>query len=140
MNAEVCRSMAALSHIARLTSLSVKEARTFMSGAQRRSSNLDYWSMLAALPQLARLSLDVPISYHAGMPAVSPLKALTHLEMQCAADMLEQQQQGVPVAQVRNNTAAVLVARGLLVAVDLQAPCDKLWVRPALLLLKHVFT
>jgi hypothetical protein len=41
---------------------------------------LHVWEVLAGLPRLARLCLDVPFNYHSDMPAgARPLGALTHL-------------------------------------------------------------
>ena len=53
------------------------------------ASHLSFWSVLAALSKLARLSLNVPINYHTKMPAAAaPLEALTHLELWCVTRMV----------------------------------------------------
>jgi hypothetical protein len=58
------------------------------SVAEQPEGTQSVWAVLAALPKLARLCLDVPFDYHSGMlPGARPLGALTHLAVRSEPTM-----------------------------------------------------
>jgi hypothetical protein len=69
------------------------------------------WEVLAALPRLARLCLDVPFDYHSDMPAgTRPLGALTHLAVATHPTMTRpdrEREVEVPFMQVRGKPRLV---------------------------------
>jgi hypothetical protein len=87
------------------------EAAAAADVAQVAVRRMEVWGMLAALPKLARLELDVIPNYHSDMPEVL-LPCVTHLTLACDPSMVRRDNARgveVPLVQVSVHTSPPLL-------------------------------